>query len=140
MTLTAEPTTQTPNGRSPSSSSSGNRATHRKYGPPTPAFVRRCQPALCGSVIAMWTMPCHPTSIAELGADLLQGATGISGGEWSTDWQVRTSSKILYLLKRLTKIGAVPKKAPPPSPQQDGIWSIPVELPLQPFPASFLPP
>ena len=79
----------------------------------------------------------HPTSIAELGVHMLQGATGISGGEWSTDWQVRTSSKILYLLKRLTKIGAVPKKAPPPSPQQDGIWSIPVEPPLQPFPAAF---
>ena len=65
-------------------------------------------------------------SIAEVGADSLQGAEGISGGEWSADWQVRTSSKILYLLKRLAKIGAIPEKAPPRSPQQDSIWAIPV--------------
>ena len=86
---------------------------------------------------------CQPMSIAELGAqlqlstDLLQGAEGISGGEWSADWQVRTSSKILHLLKRLTKIGSVPKKAPPPSPQQDSIWQIPVRQPHRPSSCHF---
>ena len=94
-----------------------------------------------------WVHACHarhvlisPQALHTVLGHLLQGATGISGGEWSADWQVRTSSKILYLLKRLTMIGAVPKKAPPPSPQQDGIWSIPVRQPLQPSSATFLSP
>ena len=84
------------------------------------------------------TRLCHPSSVAEPGARLLQGAEGISGGEWSTDWQVRTSSKILYLLKRLTKIGAVPKQAPSPSPQQVGPWTLPVRQPLWHCPAAHL--
>lgn len=40
------------------------------------------------------------------------GAVGISGGEWSANWQVTRSTKCAYLLSRLRVIGA----APPPQP------------------------
>ena len=50
--------------------------------------------------------------LADLWWLALQGATGLSGGEWSASWQDTRSSKVIYLLKRLGKIGAVPPKQP----------------------------
>jgi len=36
-----------------------------------------------------------------------RGATGVSGGEWSANWEVTKSTKIQHLLKRLLDVGAV---------------------------------
>jgi hypothetical protein len=42
-----------------------------------------------------------------------QGATGKSGGTWNPEWQFgRSSSKCLHLLRRLSRIGAVPPSSP----------------------------
>ena len=45
------------------------------------------------------------------------GATGVSGGEWSANWQVTRSTKVQHLLRRLLDAGAAapPKAAPAPS-------------------------
>lgn len=39
------------------------------------------------------------------------GALGISGGEWSANWQVTRSTKCAYLLSRLRALGAAPPAA-----------------------------
>ena len=48
----------------------------------------------------------------------VQGALGLSGGQWSADWQITKSSKCLYLHRRLAQIGAAPPLAPQPCPEQ----------------------
>ena len=38
----------------------------------------------------------------------VQGALGMSGGQWSANWQYANSSKCMHLLQRLISIGAAP--------------------------------
>ncbi|KAK9795946.1 hypothetical protein WJX73_001584 [Symbiochloris irregularis] len=54
-----------------------------------------------------------PWEVIEWQASYTQaGAVGISGGQWSANWQVTKSTKCVHLLHRLMHIGAV--RAPPP--------------------------
>ena len=52
----------------------------------------------------------YQADLAEIWWPEVQGATGLSGGEWSASWQDTRSSKVIYLLKRLGGIGAMPRK------------------------------
>ncbi len=45
---------------------------------------------------------------------VLAGAVGLSGGEWSANWQVTRSTKCAYLLGRLRAIGAAPPRPAAP--------------------------
>ena len=103
--------TQIPSGKCPSTSSSGS-----------PATLSRCvQPASLGVKYAMLTRLTHffprSKSLTRLGPPQrwsfgVQGALGISGGDWSLTWQNTNSSKCMHLLQRLVSIGAAPQSGP----------------------------
>lgn len=42
----------------------------------------------------------------------VQGALGMSGGQWNADWENTNSSKCMHLLQRLVSIGAAPHLKP----------------------------
>lgn len=60
---------------------------------------------------------------AEEGRGCPQGAKSTTGGEWSASWQVTKSSKVAYLLRRLSEIGAIPPRSPG-SPENDVTLSL----------------
>lgn len=52
----------------------------------------------------------------------VQGALGMSGGQWSADWQNTNSSKCMHLLQRLISIGAAPHLKPISNGRVGRIW------------------
>eukprot|EP00951_Prasinocladus_malaysianus_P022090 scaffold184232_cov17-Prasinocladus_malaysianus.AAC.1 len=42
---------------------------------------------------------------------VLAGAVGLSGGEWSANWQVTKSTKCVYMIRRLRELGMAPPVA-----------------------------
>lgn len=62
------------------------------------------------------------------GAGGPQGAKSVSGGEWSDMWQVTKSSKVAYLLRRLSEIGAIPPRSPGPRDGSPDCLQVPCQV------------